>query len=181
MKKVERMSGDFNHSHRAVGISNPADTELGTMWSIWEGTCVLCVLFHTIKCVTWIGCSNAGGSVANEPNASRFQRVDRGDPTVTQIHFKHLALGKLRDRRRLRREPTLCHYAGRVRRTMWTCWGRSPRFALVDMQACDGETDRDEIKVISSVVTFEVLRTLMDLWQAANLEGEIHNKNLKLH
>lgn len=58
----------------------------------------------TVKCVTWIGCSNAGGSVTNESNASRFQRVDRGDPTVTQIHFKRLALGKLMDRRWLRRE-----------------------------------------------------------------------------
>lgn len=48
----------------------------------------------SVKCVTWIGCSNSGRSVTNELNASRFQRVDRGDPTVTQIHFKRLALGE---------------------------------------------------------------------------------------
>ncbi|KAI9515221.1 hypothetical protein NQZ68_026963 [Dissostichus eleginoides] len=67
-----------------------------------------------VKSVTRIGCSNAGSSVTNESNASKFQRVDRGDPTVTQIHFKRLALGKLMDRRWQRREPTQCHYAGRV-------------------------------------------------------------------
>lgn len=68
----------------------------------------------TVKCVTWIGWCNEGRSVTNESNASRFQRADRGDPTVTQIHFKRFALGKLMDRRWLRWEPMLCHYAGRV-------------------------------------------------------------------
>lgn len=104
-----------------------------------------------VKCVTWIGWSNAGGSVTNESNASRFQRVDRGVPTVTQIHFKRLALGKLMDRRWLWREPMLCHYAGRVWSTMWTWWDRSPRFALVHMNVCvwwrggvTRERDKDE-------------------------------------
>lgn len=68
----------------------------------------------TVKCVTWIGWSNEGCSLTNESKASRFQRADRGDPTVTQIHFKRFALGKLMDRRWLRREPMLCHYAGRL-------------------------------------------------------------------
>lgn len=88
-------------------------------------------LSPTLKRVAWIGPSNTGGSVTNELNASRFQRVDRGDPTVTQIHFKRLALGRLMDRRGLQREPMLCHYAGRVWSTMWTWWDRSPHFALV--------------------------------------------------
>lgn len=83
------------------------------------------------KCVTRAGWSNEGCSLSNKSNTSRFQREDRGDPTVTQIHFKRLALGMLTDRRWLRREPAPRHYAGRMRRGARTWRGRSPRRALV--------------------------------------------------
>lgn len=127
-------------------------------------------LSATVKCVTRIGCS----SVTNESSASRFQRADRGDPTVTQIHFKRLALGKLTDRRRRQREPVLCHYAGRVWSAMWSCWDRSPRFALVHICMCvrerssdiEGKQERERTRACS---TFKLLRMLMELRQASNI------------
>lgn len=108
--------------------------------------------------------------------------TDGGDPTVTQIHFKRLALGMLTDRRWLQRESS-CYVImlAECWSTMWTRWDRSPRFALVDMNACDGERGKErwERAVVSSVFTLKLLGTLTALRQAANLRGEIQNWNTK--
>lgn len=95
-----------------------------------------------------------------------------GDPTVTQIHFKRLALGRLTDRRWRRREPTLCHYAGRVRRTMWTrWWDGSPRFVLVRIHERDGETEKKRARACCCSPS-KPLRTFTG--------SEIHNSDAKM-
>lgn len=135
----------------------------------------------TVKCVTWIGWSNEGCSLTNESNASRFQRADKGDPTVTQIHFKRFALGKLMDRRWLRWEPMLCHYAGRVlkdhvdlvRQITSFC---PSAYALYRLCVMEKQSDTEE-KLESKRLAVTVILTLDKYTVCARLNWEILNSN----